>query len=75
MHVDVAVQAMFCGDAMHLPALFQGLRVGTCLEEGGESVVVGEDAQIEHLGEEQQGLKWGVGASVAAGHGVEEDHV
>lgn len=37
--------------------------------------MVGEDAQIEHSVEKQQGSKWGVGASVAAEHGVEEDDV
>lgn len=60
---------------MGLHPLFWGPGACTGLQKGRKGVVIRGDASLEHVDEEGEGLDWGVGAGVAAGHGVEEDDV
>ncbi|KAL6009136.1 hypothetical protein ACLOJK_022363 [Asimina triloba] len=75
MDIDVTVQTKLGGYAVHLFAFFQGLGIGASFAEGWEGIIIWGDAGVEHASEDENGPKWVVGAGVAAGHGIEEDHV
>lgn len=60
---------------MQLFAFLQRLRPCTCLEEGREGIIVGEEARAQNIRKENNGSKRVIGASVAAGYRVEDDNV